>query len=400
MRIRRPRWLFLQLQDRQLVDLGSLLQGRIEAASTADLVAISPATGKPCVLESEELALVRALATDRWTPAATLPLAPERLHMLADVGVLITDEERAERRTIRERDIAFEQHGWGRQAALFFVTTAHSPDVGQAPAKSISFEKAAADSASIYSRFVAKHGPPPPAFHEVAARADRLPLPVPKNLQASLDELLLRRRTVRAFDRGRPLSLDDLACLLYATFGCLGTTEIAPDVTLLQRASPSGGSLHPLEAYPLLLNVEAASTGLYHYNAKDHALDLLRPFERAEGEAIAVRFLAGQEYAADAQVVIVLTARFARSFWKYRRSDRAFLVVAMDAGHLGQTFYLACTALGLGPFFSAALDADAIAESLDLETAAEGPMAICGCGWPTSDAKLSLARKPYRFPKG
>ena len=91
---------------------------------------------------------------------------------------------------------------------------------------------------------------------------------------------------------------------------------------------------------------------------------------------------AGQWYFADADVVFVMTARFGRSFWKYRRHAKAFRTLLLDAGHLSQTFYLVCTELGLGPFVTAALDDDALERVLGLDPLREGVLALCGCGRP------------------
>lgn len=392
MRIKRPQRLFFQFTDRSLFDLSSLLQGKIETATSVELVALSPASGTACSLEHAELGLLGSLSSEHWTQAKTVDLTPERLETLIDSGVLISDDEDARRSTIRSRDVGFERHAWGDIARLLYGTASFrsedSPEI-------VNLSDVAAGSAAAYRRRIDRHGPPPSAFHRPKVGSDRVMLPPPTGLSNSLDQLLRQRRTVRAFDRNRPLSIGDLGQLLHAAFGCFGTTEVTDGFTLLQRSSPSGGSLHPVEAYPLLLNIEGVAAGLYHYNAEVHALDPLRRFERAEAEKMATRFVAGQEYASNAQLLVLLTARFARAFWKYRSSDRALLVLAMDVGHLGQTFYLACTALGLGPFFSAAIDADAIIEAIELEPTAEGPLAVCGCGWPATRGDGGLERKSY-----
>ena len=81
-------------------------------------------------------------------------------------------------------------------------------------------------------------------------------------------------------------------------------------------------------------------------------------------------------------VLFVLTARFHRSFWKYRKHAKAYGVVLMDAGHLSQTLYLICTELGLGAFVSAAINDRNIEEHLGLDGVEEGAIAVLGCGVP------------------
>ena len=68
----------------------------------------------------------------------------------------------------------------------------------------------------------------------------------------------------------------------------------------LKRTSPSGGGLHPVEAYPLIRNVEGIKPGLYHYDARDHALErIARPHRRRSGAA-ATDFVCGQTYSSSA----------------------------------------------------------------------------------------------------
>jgi SagB-type dehydrogenase family enzyme len=75
-----------------------------------------------------------------------------------------------------------------------------------------------------------------------------------------------------------------------------------------------------------------------------------------------------------------MVSRFARSFWKYRRHAKAYRNLVLDAGHLSQTFYLVCTALGLGPFFTTAINEIQILNELRLSALQVGVIGLCGCG--------------------
>lgn len=90
-----------------------------------------------------------------------------------------------------------------------------------------------------------------------------------------------------------------------------------------------------------------------------------------------------------------MTARFYRNFWKYRRHQKAYLVLQMDAAHLSQTFYLLCTKLGLGAFFTAAINAVNIEKRVGLDPYTEGALAICGCGVPAAQSKLDPSYREY-----
>jgi putative peptide maturation dehydrogenase len=175
---------------------------------------------------------------------------------------------------------------------------------------------------------------------------------------------------------------------------------VTDELELVRRASPSGGGLHPIEACVLVARVEGVEPGLYHYRARDHALELLQALDEQGVRALALRFVAGQEYFVDAQALCVLSARFERSYWRYRDNNRAYAVVLMDAAHISQTFYLACTELGLGAFVTAAVNVAEIDEALGLDGFREGALAICGCGIPaTARPGLEPEFQPYA-PRG
>ena len=80
-----------------------------------------------------------------------------------------------------------------------------------------------------------------------------------------------------------------------------------------------------------------------------------------------------------AGVVIVLASVLARVTWRYR-SARAYRVVLIEAGHLGQTFCLTATALGLAPFCTAALADTTIEQDLGLDVGSQPVMYALGVG--------------------
>ena len=110
------------------------------------------------------------------------------------------------------------------------------------------------------------------------------------------------------------------------------------------KTSPSGGARHSIEVYPVALRVDGIHTGIYHYAPREHQLALIRsaPLEQLASEAVG--WFANQPWVADACVVFLMTSVLERSMWKYRHSH-AYRVVLLDAGHLGQTFHIVCTAL-------------------------------------------------------
>jgi putative peptide maturation dehydrogenase len=328
-------------------------------------------------LEPCELELLLAVPTDRWVHDEDVG-DPASVRQLAAKGLLVSDDPDPLLAELRRRDERLTSPPWNIYAALHRAMTAwRDVEVAvsdeQSSESELAFELARGSPA-----FVERYGPPPPAFHSVGE-----PLPLPSGERDDpLYELLLARRTARGFDRAAALTLAELSTVLRYVWGCQGVLHLGEDVTVLKRTSPSGGSLHPIEVYPLVRFVEGLDPGLYHYSVERHALEPIEPLTEDGAEALARSFLGGQWYFSSAQVVFVLAARFDRSFWKYRDHDKAYSAILIDAGHLSQTLYLVCAELGLGAFVAGAINDATIDERLGLPAFREGSLVICGCGRP------------------
>lgn len=295
-----------------------------------------------------------------------------RVADLIERGLLLRDDD-AE---LRGRDERLTAGAWHPAAAVYhFSTRVRGADL-QLPDEA----EIAAKSEEAVAQFVARHGPPPGHFHSVHRPRELTNLPlVPK--EGGLYDALDKRGTSRSFEPRRPLSLEHLAILLYEVFGCRAYAPIHPQVTTIRKSSPSAGGLHPIEAYPLVRNVDGVASGLYHYGVRNHVLELIAPLEQHEAEAVIAEAAAGQRWLGSAAAVVLLTVRFARNFWKYRRSPTAYATLLMDAGHLSQTFYLVCAELGLGAFLTNVVDSAAIEERLEIDGRVESPLAVLGCGF-------------------
>ena len=219
---------------------------------------------------------------------------------------------------------------------------------------------------------LARETPPPPPFLSTGGPA----LPLPRSRRhGDFWTTLRERRTRRQFSR-RAISRAALATILEWTWGA---TRILHDPAVGEyalRTSPSGGARHPTEVYVFVHRVRGVAPGLYHYHSSRHELELMR---QGQFEAETVRLCANQPWVADAAAVFVMTGVLERSMWKYRQSH-AYRVLLLDMGHLGQTFHLLCTHLGLAPFTTAALDQPFAEEALDLDPAREVPLYAAATG--------------------
>lgn len=387
---RRTRWVAFSHEDVVAVDLGALLEGALDVKRTSGIVASSALTGEETALSPEELEVLAALSTDGWTPAQDLGASADIAYRLAERGLLTCDADDEPLRSLRERDERLETEQWNRYAAQFHFVQRRREGTSITLDDAQRFEP---EIASTLEAIVAAQGPPPPAFHtRNVERSYSLEL---DDAEGELYDALRARRTARRFDDA-PVSLRNLSTLLRYTFGCHGYWRYTEALIALRKTAPSGGGLHPIEAYPLALNVEGIPVGAYHYNVERHALDLLAPMDPADARTRVGEAACGQQFFAAAGVVIVLAARFFRSFWKYRDDPRAYSVLLMDVGHVAQTFHLVGANIGLGTFITAAVDAPSAEALIDVDGLSEGAIAFLGCGHPSGERSV-LDRDPIPY---
>lgn len=224
---------------------------------------------------------------------------------------------------------------------------------------------------------------PRPAPFKSYPRSKRVAIPGAERTWKTneLERVLLERRTVRAFSR-QPVDPKKLSRLLRMTFGI--TAVLTSDLfgPLVGRTSPSGGALHPTEAYVVIWNVRSLAPGVYHYDMGGNLTRLRRGDFRAE----AVEAASGQTWIRRAAFLCILTAVFPRVLWKYPAED-SYRTLFLDAGHLAQTFCLVATSLGLGPFTTAAMQDSKIEKLLKIDGIEEFPVYLCGAGVPAGSRR-------------
>ncbi|HEY4445149.1 MAG TPA: SagB family peptide dehydrogenase [Steroidobacteraceae bacterium] len=218
--------------------------------------------------------------------------------------------------------------------------------------------------------------PQPLPFKKIDG-AESMSLPLHEQESDSFFTTLNARRTRRNFSQ-EPASLESVSKLLQTTWGVQGYIESPGFGLLALKTSPSGGARHPIEVYLMALRVHGLDPGLYHYDVRDHALELISCGATPQ---VARDYCADQSYVGDAAALFIMTGVFARTMWKYQH-PRAYRVVLLDAGHLGQTFCLAATRMGLAPFSTAALKDTLIERDLGIDGISESVLYVTGIGIP------------------
>lgn len=389
--IRRTTYAFYYLEDGEFLDITSLLRGDVVLNPTRQLFAISLLARESYPLPTGAFQILTAVSSKEWVSREAVVCAepgasPEEIDDLIFKGLLLSsrNDQRCIEYLRRDRQLADEQ--WHVYAALYHFMTGWEGvdvfDLAESRKDAVSAHETA-DDEDIMRSFVAEFGNPPPHFLPVLGDEKIIELPLIRR-EGHFYEVLEKRKTTRVFDDTSPTTLEELSCLLYYTYGCHGYVRVAEDVIAIKRTSPSGGGLHPTEVYPLVINVAGLDSGLYHYNVESHGLRLLEKLDSSAAADLAVTFTAGQQYFGSAHTLLIMTSRFYRNFWKYRKHTRAYSVLMMDAAHLSQTVYLVCAELGLGAFVTAAVNSIDIERRLGLDSFQEGCVLVSGIGRPGS----------------
>lgn len=167
-----------------------------------------------------------------------------------------------------------------------------------------------------------------------------VPLLPPTEVNTTLSCALHDRRCVRTYCRNEKTSLQVLSNWLGLSCGLVARPG---EHDSLARTYPSGGGLYPLEVYVAVRRVQGLANGLYHYNVAGHCLEQLADHQIVEDIA---SNLTQQDAASSAHVVVIITAVFMRTQYKY--GERGYRFVLLEAGHLMQNLCLLAPALGLG----------------------------------------------------
>jgi len=161
--------------------------------------------------------------------------------------------------------------------------------------------------------------------------------------------ILEERRSVRDY-APEAITLKQLGEFLYRSARVRRLQPADPERGIMyeysSRPYPGGGSCHALEIYLTVGECRGLDPGLYHYNPLEHRLTKLSGANRFTNLILKEAENSASQMC-NPQVVLNITARFARLTWKY--SSIAYSLILKDVGVLYQTMYLVATAMELAP---------------------------------------------------
>jgi SagB-type dehydrogenase family enzyme len=298
------------------------------------------------------------------------PTAERAIGELLDAGILIADDN-PKASQLHAQAESWTERGW-RGAFEFHL------HVGAIPRMDYRDDEALKADVATMKEFAAAE-PLPSNYKELPGSA-LLPLQPYKAAKRSsaptaLSELLSDRPGF--FEQG-PLSFSDFSRLTYLAFGQVSKKSFPFTGEHVLRTSPSGGSRHPTEVYPIVFSVEGVPTGLYHYNVKRHGLEAMRPGDHSAFVREHLLMLPDRATWPHA-VVYLCSTLFERSMFRYRDSF-SYRVVHHDIGHLLQTVALLAGDVSRRCYRSYALHHDSVERWLAIDGISEAAIAFAVVG--------------------
>lgn len=210
-------------------------------------------------------------------------------------------------------------------------------------------------------------------MHKRYPRLKHIELPDVKQVTGELRSLIKKRESFRNFSN-KTIDKKTLSDILYYSTGIIRPNPI--EDTNPFRAYPSAGAKYPLEVYPLILNGQDISPGLYHYNPSAHCLEVL--LQPVLPEEIDPLWIERQQWFKKASVVLLITAVFHRTTNKY--GEKGIMFPYIESGHLVQNVYLLTTSLGIGCCAIGQLNEEPVIKLLDINPRDEYPVYYVALG--------------------
>jgi SagB-type dehydrogenase family enzyme len=271
-------------------------------------------------------------------PVAERPQSGALFRLLASVGILLPESSE---RTDQAPLYPWDNTGWGL-AKLFHRSTVFT--------KFLQGDPEGWSTQLRHCEQIASVGAGPGIAKSYPSHLEQKLRNKPTVPHVNFFDVVTARRTCRDFESSG-VNHRTLETLLYFAARAQSVHNDKYFGSQMLRSSPSGGSRHPIELYPQILNVAGMRNGSYYYHPVNHSLFRLGRASRPLLHRIGQR----QRGTMGAPLAFIVTVRFARNLWKYRYG-KSYLFSLLDLGHFVQTLITCAEALGLRSFLTPALD--------------------------------------------
>ncbi|PPU16360.1 putative peptide maturation dehydrogenase [Xanthomonas arboricola] len=374
MLIRRCEIVLFQPREDISFEMASLLAGGDGLVRSLSWIAIAPHLEEEAVVTIDELVLLGKLGPDTWVDRRSIEVEDLGIiDRLLDIGLLVSKNKRY--KFNNDRDEKVRSNFWWPFAAVM-------QKAGRWKGVNSVADMETSQTVTV-EQMRHQLGPPPTETLVFKSKKDRVFLE--KFKPTKFDAMLESRVTCRNFADDREVSYEIFCRMLQRVVMATAEVEVCSDTIFLKKNVPSAGGLHPIDIYIAVRNVDGIEAGLYYYHPSEHALYYLQPQLPSLDKSM-LEFLSGQHWLANAAVHVILVARYARCFWKYKYHKKAYRALILDAGHISQGLYNSATEMKLGAYVTSAINEADIESALCLDPLMQGPLAICGFGWRAEEA--------------
>lgn len=193
-------------------------------------------------------------------------------------------------------------------------------------------------------------------------------------------------------DKGESaLDLGALTRLLFCADGLTRRKRVGPEDYHF-RAAASAGALYPIEIYVAAADVAEMEAGLYHFSPADLKMRGLR---RGDWREVIARAAAMRPSIQNASAILVMSAIFWRSAWKYRA--RAYRYCFWDAGTIIANLLAAAAAEGIAAEVVTAFVDSEIESLLGVDGEREAPICLVALGSASKAAAASPEVTPLEL---
>ena len=175
-------------------------------------------------------------------------------------------------------------------------------------------------------------------------------------------------------DGAKELDLARLTRILFCANGLTRQRKIG-GADYHFRAAASAGALYPIETYIAATDVEGMAAGLYHFSSADLKVRGLR---RGDWREVIAHATANRRSIASARAILVMSAIFWRSAWKYRA--RAYRYCFWDTGTILANLLAAAAAEGISAEVVTAFVDSKIEMLIGVDGESEGVMCLVALG--------------------
>jgi SagB-type dehydrogenase family enzyme len=158
------------------------------------------------------------------------------------------------------------------------------------------------------------------------------------------------------------------------------------------RAAASAGALYPIEIYVACGEVDGLEAGLYHFSPADLKLRGLRS---GDWRSTIAAGCAMENAVREARAVLILSAIFWRSAWKYRA--RAYRYCFWDAGTILANLLAAASAEGLEAELLTAFVDPELERLIGIDGEREGVVCVVALGKASAPAEAALEPAPLEL---